>query len=89
MSLRRILTDSQREKLLSVEHLSTEKFHAYFSFSNYDLEIINQHRGDINKLGFALQLCLARYPGCSLNNWTIESERLASYYKTTIKSKGF
>lgn len=84
MSLRRILTDSQREKLLSVEHLSTDEFHAYFSFSSYDLEIINQHRGDINKLGFALQLCLARYPGCSLNNWTIESERLVSYIKQQL-----
>ncbi|TNU77547.1 DUF4158 domain-containing protein [Lactococcus lactis subsp. lactis] len=83
MALKRILTTAQREKLLSVEHLSTDEFHAYFSFSSYDLEIINQHRGDINKLGFALQLCLARYPDCSLSSW-IQSNRLVSYIKDQL-----
>ena len=33
----------------------------------------------VNKLGFAIQLCLARYPGCSLSNWPIKSTRLTSY----------
>ena len=64
---------------LSVDHLSEEDFKAYFSFSDYDLEVINQHRGKVNKLGFAIQLCLARYPGCSLSNWPIKSTRLTSY----------
>ena len=59
MGLKIILTAAQRERLLSVEHLSEEDFKAYFSFSDSDLEIINQHRGNINKLGFAIQLCLA------------------------------
>lgn len=83
MALKRILTTAQREKLLLVDHLSPDEFHAYFSFSNYDLEIINQHRGDINKLGFALQLCLARYPGCSLSSW-VHSNRLVSYVKAQL-----
>ena len=79
MAMKRILTTSQREQLLSVDHLSEEDFKAYFSFSDYDLEVINQHRGKVNKLGFAIQLCLARYPGCSLSNWPIKSTRLTSY----------
>lgn len=79
MSLKIILTATQRERLLSVDHLSEEDFQSYFSFSDYDLEVINQHRGNINKLGFALQLCLARYPGCSLANWTNNSTRLTTY----------
>lgn len=33
-----------------------------------DIEIINKHRKDFNKLGFALQLALLRYPGCSISN---------------------
>ncbi|MEG0679018.1 MAG: Tn3 family transposase [Carnobacterium sp.] len=79
MGLKIILTAAQRERLLSVEHLSEEDFKAYFSFSDSDLEIINQHRGNINKLGFAIQLCLARYPGCSLSNWSVKPDRLTSY----------
>lgn len=51
MAMKRILTTSQREQLLSVDHLSEEDFKAYFSFSDYDLEVINQHRGKVNKLG--------------------------------------
>lgn len=51
MALKKILTAAQREQLLSVDHLSEEDFQAYFSFSDSDLDIINQHRGDINKLG--------------------------------------
>lgn len=54
MGLKIILIAAQRERLLSVEHLSEEDFQAYFSFSDSDLEIINQHRGNINKLGFAI-----------------------------------
>lgn len=76
MALKIILTSSQRKRLLSVDHLSEEDFQAYFSFSETDLEIIHQHRGDINKLGFAIQLCLARYPGCSISNWSFKSNRL-------------
>ncbi|MCH2743519.1 DUF4158 domain-containing protein, partial [Listeria monocytogenes] len=68
MALKKIFPAAQREQLLSVDHLSEEDFQAYFSFSDSDLDIIHQHRGDINKLGFAFQLCLARYPGCSLSN---------------------
>src|SRR5699024_9246274 len=33
----------------------------------------------------ALQLCLARYPGCSLTSWSIESKRLLSYIKHQLK----
>ncbi|MCB2795320.1 DUF4158 domain-containing protein, partial [Listeria monocytogenes] len=46
--------------------------------------IINQHRGDIKKLGVAIQLCLARYPGCSLSNWAIQSDRLISYVRRQL-----
>lgn len=46
MALKIILTSSQRERLLSVDHLSEEDFQVYLSFSETDLEIINQHHGD-------------------------------------------
>ena len=48
MAMKRILTTSQREQLLSVDHLSEEDFKAYFSFSDYDLEVINTVERSIN-----------------------------------------
>ncbi|MEK4924924.1 Tn3 family transposase [Cytobacillus sp. FSL R5-0569] len=40
----------------------------YYTFSQHDLEIINRHRRDYNRLGFAVQLALLRYPGWSLTD---------------------
>lgn len=57
MAMKRILT-TEAWTTSFVDHLSEEDFKAYFSFSDYDLEVINQHRGKVNKLGFAIQLCL-------------------------------
>lgn len=33
-----------------------------------DIETINKHRKDFNKLGYAVQLALLRYPGYSISN---------------------
>ncbi|MGM0715029.1 Tn3 family transposase [Brevibacillus parabrevis] len=40
----------------------------YYTFSQHDLEIINRHRRDYNRLGFAVQLALLRYPGWSITD---------------------
>jgi TnpA family transposase len=38
----------------------------YYTFNDNDLSIIGRHRGDANRLGFAIQLCYMRYPGIML-----------------------
>ncbi len=38
----------------------------YYTFNDSDLSLIRQRRGDANRLGFAVQLCLLRYPGYAL-----------------------
>lgn len=35
----------------------------YYTFSKRDLEIINKRRREENRLGFAVQLAVLRYPG--------------------------
>ncbi|MCR6869412.1 DUF4158 domain-containing protein, partial [Bacillus thuringiensis] len=35
----------------------------YYTFSKRDLEIINKRRREENRLGFAVQLAILRYPG--------------------------
>jgi len=34
-----------------------------YSLTPADLDLINRHRTEANRLGFAVQLCLLRYPG--------------------------
>jgi TnpA family transposase len=38
----------------------------YYTFSESDLSVIRQRRGDANRLGIAVQLCLLRFPGQGL-----------------------
>jgi TnpA family transposase len=40
----------------------------YYTFSQFDPEIIKRHRRDHNRLGFTVQLCVLRYPGWSLSD---------------------
>ena len=36
---------------------------AYYTLSTQDIQIINNRRRPENKIGFAIQLCVLRYPG--------------------------
>ena len=59
---RELLTPEQRKAFMQIPEdewiLGT-----YFTFSKRDLEIVNKRRRDENRLGFALQLAVLRYPG--------------------------
>ena len=62
MPRRAILTDRQRSALfdLPTDEPSLRK---HYTLADDDLEHITQRRRDENRLGFALQLCVLRYPG--------------------------
>jgi TnpA family transposase len=38
----------------------------FYTFSEQDLSVINQRRGDANRLGFAILMCGLWYPGRAL-----------------------
>ena len=69
MSLRgkELFSQEQRELFMKIPEdeliLAT-----YYTFSKSDLEVIHRHRRDENKIGFALQLALLRYPGCYIKS---------------------
>jgi hypothetical protein len=65
MPRRSIFTDSERNSLLAFPD-DPDSLIRYYTFSETDLSIIQQHRGASNRLGFALQLCYVRYPGIAL-----------------------
>lgn len=64
-----LLTEDQRTEFVRIPaDMSESELETYYTFSQYDLEIIKRHRRDHNRLGFAVQLCVLRYLGWSLSD---------------------
>jgi TnpA family transposase len=61
-----ILTAAERSALLAFPSERSELIRLY-TFSEQDLSVIKQRRGDSNRLGFAVLLCALRYPGQALS----------------------
>src|SRR4051812_2784206 len=67
MSASHQLTDSQRTKLLqSHHHFRRREMVRHWLLTPEDLRRIQARRREHNRLGFAVQLCLLRYPGWPL-----------------------
>lgn len=65
MPRRSILSATERENLMALPEEQDDLIQHY-SFTESDLSLIRQRRGDANRIGFAVQLCLLRYPGYAL-----------------------
>lgn len=65
MPRRSILSAAERGSLLTLPETDDELIRHY-TFSEADLSLIRQRRGDANRLGAAVQLCLLRFPGQGL-----------------------
>ena len=85
MGAYKLTSSAQQEALLSLDKLSKDEIQGYFSFSRSDVKFILSHRGVENRLGIGLQLCLARYPGISLNSVDKVSKSLVEYVADQLK----
>jgi TnpA family transposase len=65
MPRRSILNTAERKSLVALPD-SQDELIRYYTLSESDLSLIKQHRGQPNRLGFAIQLCYMRYPGVML-----------------------
>ncbi len=59
------LSVTERDQLLVLPG-TEEELIRHYTFSETDLSLIRQRRGDANRLGMAVQLCLLRFPGQGL-----------------------
>ena len=58
------LSDAQREAIESAHFdLDEREIAPYWTLSDQDLLRIDRRRRDSNRFGFAVQLCLLRFPG--------------------------
>ena len=62
-----LLTSDQRNMFMSIpDDMSDHDIEMHYTFTSEDLEFINKHRRDHNRIGIALQLAVLRYPGWTL-----------------------
>ena len=58
------LSDAQREAIENAHFdLDDREIARYWTLSDQDLHRIDRRRRDSNRFGFAVQLCLLRFPG--------------------------
>jgi len=60
-----VLSATERQNLLALPDTTDELIRRY-TLSETDLAVVRKHRGSVNRLGFAVQLCYLRYPGIAL-----------------------
>ena len=78
MALRSLLTAAERGQILAMP-TETEDLAASYTLSEADMSLIRHRRGDTNRLGFAIQLCLLRFPGVALGADTEVPPELVSW----------
>jgi len=81
-----LLTEEQRLEFTQIpQNISEWEIARYYTFTDNDLEIINRHRRDYNRLGFAIQLCCLRNPGWTLGNMSDIPDTVLSYIAEQIQ----
>ena len=88
MPRRSVLSQLEKQSLLVIptEFLEMSR---YYLLSETDISIINQKRGNHNKLGFTLLLICMRYPGIAINNDTIIPEDVVKFIAEQLKIKDY
>lgn len=83
MALRSLLTAAERGQILAMP-TGTEDLAAHYSLSDADMSLIRQRRGEANRLGFAVQLCLLRHQGIALAEDTEVPPELVSWLASRL-----
>lgn len=79
MARHEMLSQTQRDELSTFPDLSERELARYYTLTQNDLDIIVVKRSNANRLGFAVQLALLRFPGRALSPSDSVPQDLISY----------
>lgn len=85
MPRRSLLSETERENLLALP-ISQDELIQHYSFTESDMSLIRQRRGAANRLGFAVQLSLLRFPGYALASDTFVPEAVIQWIANQVRS---
>ena len=80
-----ILSATERDNLIALPE-GKDDLIRHYSFTESDLSLVRQRRGDANRIGFAVQLCLLRYPGYALASDRPAPELVIEWIARQIRS---
>ncbi|MED3157621.1 DUF4158 domain-containing protein, partial [Bacillus thuringiensis] len=85
MGVKQLLSEAQRNELMDLSRLTEWDLVTFHTFSKHDLHLILKHRRGYNRLGFALQLALIRYPGWSLTEYKDIPQYVVAYVASQLQ----
>ncbi|HVJ48984.1 Tn3 family transposase [Desulfitobacterium sp.] len=78
--VKELLTPDERLRYTQIpSDLGELELGTYFTLTQHDIEVIQRHRRDYNRLGFAVQLCVLRYIGWPLSDVNDVPEKILRY----------
>ncbi len=82
----KLLTARQRKEFTRIpENLSNRDIAHYYTLLPEDIALINQQHGQSNRLGFAVQLCVLRFPGRALTEVPTIPDAVLTYIADQLK----
>ena len=81
MPTRELLSKAQRARFTAIPEMDARELARYHTLSEADLAAVSARRSASNRLGFAVQLCLLRYPGRPLQAGEIVPRNIVGLWR--------
>lgn len=84
MATHELLTDAQRARFKAIPEMDPRELARHHTLSEADLTAVSIRCGAANRLGFAVQLCLLRYPGRPLRSGEVVSRNVLEFIASQV-----
>ncbi len=84
MPTRELLSEVQRARFSGIPEVEERELVRHHTLSEADLAAVSVRRGAANRLGFAIQLCLLRYPGRPLRQGEVVPRDIVGFVAAQV-----